>query len=1080
MTSPVRSRRRWRRALVHGPIWFVIWVAGCMLVAAFWVSQGAVTAPDWVRARLAARLEQSIGIAGLAPEIGVLRLAFRQGMVPVVEIGDIRLTGPDGMPLAELDRVEIALDGASLLSARISPATIRVAGVGLALQRQVDGRLSLSLGPGRLMVDQAPSPGGMITNLRTMLEGPALAGLDHVGLEEVALTFDDLMEDRVIMARGGTLRLDREGPALTLEMSLGAISTDSGASTSGGAALLVHSPGPGQPSQAAAELRGIVPARLAELGGSGPLSEFLGRIDAPVSLDLTGEIPDGGLVSRMRGAIRIGEGGVRMPIFADPVPIHTARADLDLDVAANRLRVQAVSLEGPDLAFAGQMAISVPLRDPDRAIAQLRLEGVRIDLPDLFEAPLDLGLVAADMRYERQSAGVEIDDIVLETGAGRVTGRARLDLAAGRMAMDFATARVAARDLVRLWPLSLARGTRRWLDAHLIDGTMRDVSAAIRIAAGAPPEIGLSFGFQDASLRPLRGLPLLTDARGRGEIAGGGFRLLIDAAGMADPLGGDMDVSRVVVGKADIRRRDSPLHVSFRAEAATGGILAMLQAPPLGQPPARKGALTPENATGRLDLSVALEVPQRPGLTPRDVAFQAEGQLIGFTSTTLLPGKTLRAGPLRLSADRATFRAAGAVDLDGHAAEVAYTRPLGPDAGPAGLVATGALTAGILETFGARLPGVSLTGAGRYTAEVTLPPGGGAPGVAITGDLAGLGLSAGIIGWSKPAAATGHAEVHGRLGPEGRLDRVSVRAPGMVLDGRVDLGGADRRRVVLDRLAVGTWLDTAADIRPGRSVALTGGMLDLRRRPAGLGTGGGGAGLPMTIAFDRLILTDTIAVTHVSGQVSGQGGHLTGRVGGTVPVDLRIAGAGRDMSLRLTAEDAGAVLRAAGILDQGRGGALDLRLVPEGAPGHYRGQMRVTDTALRNTPVVAELLSAVSIVGAVEQMAGQGITFSDVRADFHLAPGRLTIDSASAVGPSLGISLDGVAELQGGKIDLQGVISPVYFLNRIGSFMTRRGEGLVGISYRITGSAGAPQVHVNPLSILTPGFLREIFRKPTP
>ena len=45
---------------------------------------------------------------------------------------------------------------------------------------------------------------------------------------------------------------------------------------------------------------------------------------------------------------------------------------------------------------------------------------------------------------------------------------------------------------------------------------------------------------------------------------------------------------------------------------------------------------------------------------------------------------------------------------------------------------------------------------------------------------------------------------------------------------------------------------------------------------------------------------------------------------------------------------------------------------------------------------------------------------------------------------------------------------------------SRPGEGLFGFTYRLTGKADNPQVSVNPLSILTPGMFREIFRRPAP
>ncbi|MEP4988387.1 MAG: hypothetical protein ABJV68_11925, partial [Paracoccaceae bacterium] len=46
--------------------------------------------------------------------------------------------------------------------------------------------------------------------------------------------------------------------------------------------------------------------------------------------------------------------------------------------------------------------------------------------------------------------------------------------------------------------------------------------------------------------------------------------------------------------------------------------------------------------------------------------------------------------------------------------------------------------------------------------------------------------------------------------------------------------------------------------------------------------------------------------------------------------------------------------------------------------------------------------------------------------------------------------------------------------------LTRKGEGLIGFSYTLTGNAKDPDVSVNPVSALTPGMFREVFRNPAP
>jgi hypothetical protein len=68
-------------------------------------------------------------------------------------------------------------------------------------------------------------------------------------------------------------------------------------------------------------------------------------------------------------------------------------------------------------------------------------------------------------------------------------------------------------------------------------------------------------------------------------------------------------------------------------------------------------------------------------------------------------------------------------------------------------------------------------------------------------------------------------------------------------------------------------------------------------------------------------------------------------------------------------------------------------------------------------------------------------------------------------------------------LDLEGTIVPAYTINSIlgevpllGPLIVgRKGEGIFGFTYRISGGADNPDVAVNPLSALAPGFLRRLF-----
>ena len=80
----------------------------------------------------------------------------------------------------------------------------------------------------------------------------------------------------------------------------------------------------------------------------------------------------------------------------------------------------------------------------------------------------------------------------------------------------------------------------------------------------------------------------------------------------------------------------------------------------------------------------------------------------------------------------------------------------------------------------------------------------------------------------------------------------------------------------------------------------------------------------------------------------------------------------------------------------------------------------------------------------------------------------------------MGISMDGTYTLATGRLNMQGVISPIYMVNVVGRLIARKGEGLIGFNYRLRGTGDNPRVQVNPLSALTPGIFRDIFRSPPP
>ena len=131
-----------------------------------------------------------------------------------------------------------------------------------------------------------------------------------------------------------------------------------------------------------------------------------------------------------------------------------------------------------------------------------------------------------------------------------------------------------------------------------------------------------------------------------------------------------------------------------------------------------------------------------------------------------------------------------------------------------------------------------------------------------------------------------------------------------------------------------------------------------------------------------------------------------------------------------------------------------------------------------------KLLQAVTLYGLVEVLRGPGLGISQLIAPFSLGGGVLTLDNARAFSPSLGVTAAGRIDLGRDRIDLRGTIVPAYFFNALLGhlplvgrlFSPERGGGVFAASYALSGDLGHPDMSVNPLAVLTPGFLRDLFK----
>ena len=97
---------------------------------------------------------------------------------------------------------------------------------------------------------------------------------------------------------------------------------------------------------------------------------------------------------------------------------------------------------------------------------------------------------------------------------------------------------------------------------------------------------------------------------------------------------------------------------------------------------------------------------------------------------------------------------------------------------------------------------------------------------------------------------------------------------------------------------------------------------------------------------------------------------------------------------------------------------------------------------------------------------------------------RKSLNKARATGLSLGLTIDGIIELNDYEVDLNGTIIPAYTINSIvghvpviGDILTGGdGQGVFAIAYRARGPLSDTEITVNPLTALAPGIFRDLFK----
>lgn len=682
--------------------------------------------------------------------------------------------------------------------------------------------------------------------------------------------------------------------------------------------------------------------------------------------------------------------------------------------------------------------------------------------------------------------------------------------------LDLTLDRTRFQDLPLLWPQGLGEGARYWITQNITEGEIANGRWRFQFAPNADGQ-GLrlaalegELGASGASVHFLRPMPPVTGVTARARFSR--EEVSVTTTGGVVVFEGQGIQAR----ESTLRFLFQPLgqhdttEMAFQLAGPLTELVAALRHPRLGL---FNGRPFPVNiATGGFEGRLSVGFPLTDRLGMEQVRLRAEARAQGARLTRLLFDRDLEDVQAEVLADTEQMRVSGAGTLAGMAARANVEFDFRSGA-PTQVVFRHTAT---VRAEAQQLAAIGLDAGELVRGPIAIETRGeqrrsGQHTVNLRADLRGAAMAFAPLGWSKAPGVAASAEASARLQGDQltSLEAVRIDAPEMGLRGRIAARAGRIERVELQESSIaGSRLmgDARAGARASEpwSITLRGPVLDLRPWFAAQregsernATGPGAAQQPpllLDLRFDqvRLGAERELFATQARARIDNAGvlreASLRGRTArGAGSFDLGLTPAAQDRrSLRATAEDGGALLRAFGVTAAVEGGRLSLT----GEFAHPRpgaplsGTAELEGFAVRNAPALGKLLQAITVFGVFDAIqGGTSLAFTRAVVPFTLTPDLLRIEEARAFSTSLGLTVQGRFHRDRNTLDLEGTIVPAYVLNTlfgnipiIGRFLSpERGGGLFAASFRVRGPSDDPEVTVNPLSALTPGFLRGIF-----
>jgi len=1045
-----------------------------MIAAVVMLKQREIDLPEQLRTRLLAEVN-----AMTTPvQITTDRVSFTlsDDYQPVLTLQSVKVADQDATQIVAVDYAVTEASLAALFLGELKLQRLSVEGVQVPISRSETGQVGLVLQADVESDTRTAGAFDVAKTLEMVLTLPELGEFKTLEIFGITIEYDDALTNKTYVVDGARATLNRTGDALKVFSDFALI-------TGGANVATVEMTYATTLGQAAGDY-GIsidqLPAQ--DVAGQVPFLSWLSALDAPISGSIRGGWDDDFSITPTSATMEIGRGRVKPTKGTRPVAFDGAKAYLTYDPATQMMTLDQVRVDSRELQLSASGYLKATI---SKGVAE-DFEG-HIDIADLSANPLGTLIEPfksqnghVDFRLSLDPFQIEVAEAYIreldEGSDGYANGVITARPEGWELRVNAFTPRVGLRKALSAWPVDFKAKPRKWIDDHISAGALVDYEFSLHRLPNELPVIHYSMGFEDLVMAPFADAPPIQGLSGH--LTSHDFILSLETdAGYIETPTGRVDVAGSRYTIPNGRIKPSLADVSLQIDGAYEDVLWVLNHPPVSlskRVPANLD-ITTGRVIGTVDMSFLLSKTE----AAKSLKYSATGRIYNARSKFDVLSTQIASNALDITIDDLMFTLSGPAQLGGIQSEMRFISSLDPkrDVRPQ-LNANLRVSDRDLTGLGVALPQDMLRGTGAAELVVDFPKG-AAPQYRITSDMVGFGARIPTLGWRKSTNSKGAFRLDGRLGETPNIDGISYSGQGLEAEADVIVSNGAYAGVHLTKLRVGDWFNTGLRISKNGALTITSGTVKLsdflERRQSGSGSGTGAE-----IALDRLIIDPKNSVTNFRASLNQNGlGPFSGTIDGA-PIAGRLYATPLGPGVEVVSTDAAGVLMATDVVKRATGGSLKMQLTPTSRKSELDGTIKIRDIRVQNSSVLLEILNAISIVGLLDQLGGPGMSLDEVDVTFRNTPEQVVIESATAFGPSVGISVDGYFFKQLGQLDLQGVISPIYALNAMGALFSGKGQGLIGFNFTIRGETDKPRVVLNPLSAFTPSLFREIFRRPAP